>query len=79
MEWEYLGYGASALLVLSLMMEDVKRLRWFNFSGCVAFAIYGVAIEAWPVAFTNGLLAIINVYHLNKLRRQAQTQAAQPK
>ena len=70
MIWEYLGYFASALLVASLMMEDVTKLRWFNLAGCVCFTLYGLAISAWPVAFTNGLLTLVNIYHLIKLRRK---------
>ncbi|MEO2268335.1 uroporphyrinogen decarboxylase [Pseudoalteromonas pernae] len=68
MSWEYLGYFASALLVTSLAMSDVHKLRWFNLAGCIAFTFYGLAIEAWPVALTNALLALVNLYHLHKLK-----------
>ena len=70
MSWEYLGYFASVLLVASLMMSDVKKLRWLNLAGCVAFAIYGLIIMAWPVAFTNALIALVNLYHIIKLARE---------
>ena len=69
MSWEYLGYLASAFLVVSLTMSDVTKLRWFNLLGCIAFTIYGAAIGAFPVAFTNGLLAFVNIYHIIKLHR----------
>lgn len=72
MQWEYIGYSASILLIMSLAMSDVYRLRWFNLAGCVVFTVYGVAIAAWPVALTNGLLAVINCYHLFKLYQQPQ-------
>ncbi|KAF7788775.1 hypothetical protein PRUB_a1836 [Pseudoalteromonas rubra] len=45
------------------------KLRWFNLAGCICFTIYGVMITAWPVALTNGLLALVNIYHLAKLHR----------
>jgi hypothetical protein len=67
MVWEYIGYLASAFLVASLMMEDVAKLRWLNLAGCISFTIYGLAISAQPVAFTNALLAVVNVYQLTKL------------
>lgn len=70
MSWEYLGYIASALLVASLTMSDVIKLRWFNLAGCIAFTLYGIAISAWPVAITNGLLTFVNLYHLIKLNRK---------
>nr|WP_306287493.1 YgjV family protein [Pseudoalteromonas sp. WY3] len=72
MSWEYLGYIASALLVVSLTMTDVVKLRWYNLFGCIAFTIYGLAIGAVPVAFTNGLLAFVNAYHIIKLYRNKQ-------
>ncbi|AIY64726.1 YgjV family protein [Pseudoalteromonas piratica] len=75
MVWEYLGYFASALLVASLMMEDVAKLRWFNLAGCICFTLYGFAISAWPVAFTNGLLSLVNIYHLIKLAKKKSTTA----
>jgi|TARA_Y100000782_G_scaffold94406_1_gene104688 orotate phosphoribosyltransferase-like protein len=75
LSWEYLGYLASALLVASLTMSDVVKLRWFNLAGCIAFTCYGIAIDAIPVAFTNGLLTFVNIYHIIKLKRQSSTDA----
>ncbi len=75
LSWEYLGYLASALLVASLTMSDVMKLRWFNLAGCIAFTLYGVAIDAVPVAFTNGLLTFVNIYHIIKLKRQPTVDA----
>lgn len=82
MSWEYLGYIASALLVASLTMTDVVKLRWYNMLGCIVFTAYGVAIGAVPVVFTNGLLALVNLYHIIKLYRQpkaVQPETQQPK
>ena len=70
MSWEYLGYLASVFLVLSLMMTNVTKLRWLNLAGCICFTTYGVMIQAWPVAFTDGLLAFVNAYHLIKLHNK---------
>ncbi|WP_419148360.1 YgjV family protein [Pseudoalteromonas 'SMAR'] len=69
MSWEYLGYLASAFLVVSLMMSNVVKLRWFNLMGCICFTAYGAVIQAWPVALTNGILALVNTYHLVKLHK----------
>ncbi len=75
LSWEYLGYLASALLVASLTMSDVVKLRWLNLAECIAFTFYGLAIGAVPVAFTNGLLAFVNIYHIVKLKRQQKADA----
>ncbi len=64
---EIVGYAASGLIAISLMMSSILRLRLINMVGAVAFAIYGLLIQAYPVAVLNGLIALINVYHLRRM------------
>jgi hypothetical protein len=66
---EILGYVASVMVAISLMMKDIIMLRWLNFVGCGLFAAYGYAIDAWPVAGMNAFVAGINIYHLVKIYR----------
>jgi hypothetical protein len=66
---EILGYVASVMVAISLMMKDIILLRWINFVGCALFAAYGYAIDAWPVAGMNAFVACINIYHLVKIYR----------
>lgn len=66
---EILGYIASVMVAISLMMKDIILLRWLNFVGCALFATYGWMIEAWPVAGMNAFVACINIYHLVKIYR----------
>lgn len=61
---EWLGYAASALVLISLSMSSIARLRWFNLAGALCFSVYGVIIEAWPVAVVNIAIAFVNVYYL---------------
>ncbi|MEM1174206.1 MAG: hypothetical protein AAGI27_05305 [Pseudomonadota bacterium] len=61
---EWLGYAASALVLISLSMSSIAKLRWFNLAGAITFAIYGYVIEAWPVAAVNLAISAINVYYL---------------
>ncbi|QSX29714.1 MULTISPECIES: YgjV family protein [Shewanella] len=66
---EIIGYAASVMVAISLMMKDIIWLRWLNFVGCSLFVVYGVAITAWPVAGMNAFVACINIYHLIKIYR----------
>ncbi|MCL1079726.1 uroporphyrinogen decarboxylase [Parashewanella spongiae] len=66
---ELIGYSASVMVAISLMMKDIVKLRSLNFIGCALFSAYGVAIEAWPVAGMNAFIACINVYYLVKMYR----------
>ena len=66
---EIFGYGASALIAISMMASNIKRLRWINLSGAVTFSTYGLLIEAYPVLILNGWIAIVDVYYLWRLYR----------
>lgn len=64
---EIVGYVASALVAVSLMMSSVLRLRLLNLLGAAAFTVYGVLIGAYPVAVVNLLIVFINLYHLRQM------------
>lgn len=64
---ELVGYLASALVVLSLTMSSVLRLRLLNLAGAVVFLIYGVLIDAPPIILTNVVIVGINVWFLVKV------------
>ena len=72
---EIIGYAASVMVAISLMMKDIIKLRCLNFTGCTLFVIYGSSIEAWPVAGMNAFVACINIYHLLKLYRNRNDRA----
>lgn len=69
---EILGYVASALIAISLMMRSIIRLRWINLAGSLCFTVYGILIEAYPVAVVNLAIVVINVYFLAKTRRTTE-------
>lgn len=69
---ELVGYAASALIAVSLMMSSILRLRLINLAGAAIFATYGLLIRAYPVAVLNGLIVLVNAYHLLKMLRTKQ-------
>lgn len=64
---EWVGYLGSALVVVSIMMSSIIRLRWFNLTGAIIFSVYGFAIGALPVGLLNLFLTFVNVYYLLKI------------
>jgi len=60
------GYVASALVVVSLTMTSVVRLRFISFLGAVTFVVYGLLIESAPIVVTNAAIIVINVWFLRK-------------
>jgi hypothetical protein len=67
--YELIGYLASALVVLSLLMTSVLRLRIIGLVGAFVFATYGLLIGAIPVVVTNGAIILVHGYHLWRLLR----------
>ncbi len=73
---EIFGYIGTALIILSMTMKSINRLRILNVSGSIISVIYSVIIGAWPTVILNVCLAVINVYHLiktNLLPKRAET------
>jgi hypothetical protein len=64
---EMVGYLGTALVLLSMMMTSVTRLRWLNLAGSVFSMIYAFACATWPVFVLNLCLAIINSVQLARL------------
>ncbi len=62
-----LGYLASFIVLVSLLMSSVKRLRWINLIGSMTFAVYGFLIGSIPVAVLNIGTSLINIYYLTKM------------
>jgi len=64
---EWLGYAASVITAISLLMSSIIKLRWFNLFGSLAFSIYGFVITAYPVGVFNGFIVFVNIYYLIKI------------
>ena len=76
---ELFGYLGSFLVLVSMLMTSVVRLRVINLIGSAIFATYAILIRSYPTALLNGCLVCVNLYHLLKLRRTAgKSYAIQP-
>lgn len=69
---EWLGYLASLLVLISLLMNSIIKLRWINLLGSSIFSFYGFLIAALPVGFMNLGIVLINIYHLVKIYRSKE-------
>lgn len=68
---EAIGYTASALIVASLAMTSVLKLRALSLLGSIAYVVYGVLISAWPIVIANGIIAALNIWNIyRELNRQ---------
>lgn len=58
---EIFGYIGTALVVISMMMTSVIKLRIINMCGSVVSLIYAVCVNTWPVVVLNACLICINL------------------
>ena len=68
--YEFLGIGASILVLISFMFTNEKKIRQVNMAGSMLFAIYGYIIGSISIVVLNIILLIVHIYKLRKLRKQ---------
>ncbi len=66
---EIVGYIGSALVVLSMTMTSVLRLRLVNILGSAIALAYAIAVTAYPVAALNAFLIVVNLVKIFQLFR----------
>ena len=71
---EIFGYCASAVIAFSLTRSSIIKLRWYNLFGAASFCIYGIIINAFPVALLNGIIALTNIFFLTQLLVNVENQ-----
>ena len=73
---ELIGYAGSLLVVVSMLMTSVVKLRIINTIGSVIFCGYAIAIHSYPTAAMQVCLIIINIINLYKLYNTKKQYAA---
>lgn len=68
---EMFGYVGMALVLLSMLMTNVEKLRWFNLAGAVVCMAYGALTNTWPTALLNLGLTVINIFQIIRLKNQS--------
>ncbi len=67
-DWvEWFGYLASFVVLISLTMTSIIKLRLINLVGCILFATFAYLIGSVPTVFMNIGIACINLYFLYKI------------
>lgn len=66
---EIFGILATISVFVSFLFSNVKLIRWFNLFGAICFVIYGFGIGAIWTGVLNFGLIFVQIYHLNKLRK----------
>ncbi|REE80488.1 hypothetical protein BX611_2131 [Lutibacter oceani] len=62
---EWVGYMASAVLMVSFLMKNISTLRIVNSTGAILFILYGIMLKtSWPIIISNGFILMVNIYYL---------------
>ena len=62
---EWVGYVASAVLIFSFLLKQVRALRIVNSMGALLFVVYGILLDmAWPIIITNAFIIAANLFRL---------------
>ncbi|MBE6633630.1 MAG: hypothetical protein E7620_04710 [Ruminococcaceae bacterium] len=61
---ELLGYLGTGLVLFSMMMTSVKKLRIINMTGSLISATYALLTNTYPVVLLNLGLILINAVQL---------------
>ena len=69
---EIVGYIGSALVVVSMLMSSIVKLRVINTVGSIISGVYAVLCGALPLSLMNACLITINLINLWKLSRKKQ-------
>lgn len=64
---EIIGYAASIIIAVSMLMNSIIKLRWINLFGAALFSTYGFIIGALPVGFLNLFIVSVDIYYLIKI------------
>ncbi|MDH3260809.1 MAG: hypothetical protein OEM81_14320 [Acidimicrobiia bacterium] len=64
---DIVGYAASAVIITSLTMTSVVKLRVIGLAGAASFSVYGLLIGAVPVMITNVIIMGIHAFYLREM------------
>lgn len=74
MKFELVGIIGTIFILIAFMMNSEKRIRVFDMIGAVLFIVYGILLKAYSNIVLNGILVIIQIYKLCKLRTKHETE-----
>ena len=66
---ELFGYIGTALILASMLMTNINKLRILNMCGSVISIIYAGLMNTWPVVLLNSGMFLINLIQLIRVKK----------
>ncbi len=67
---EIWGIVATLFVLASFLFNEERQIRTVNIIGALIFVGYGLALQAHSIWLLNGILAVVHVVKLRRLRRK---------
>ena len=68
MSYEVIGIIGTILILIGFLTNGEKKIRLFDMAGAILFIIYGVLIGSLSNILLNGILVIVHLIKLRKLK-----------
>ena len=66
--WEIIGYLGTALVIISMLMTNIDKLRFINICGGFLSLVYAISANTMPIVVLNATLVTINIIQLIRSR-----------
>jgi len=66
---EIIGLAASVLVLISFLMREIRVIRMISICGCIFWIVYGVWLGALSIWLLNGILILVHIYFLIRMRK----------
>ena len=70
MKYELIGLAGTVLILIGFLSNSEKRIRIFDMIGSACFVAYGILIGAYSNIILNGILIIVHLYKLNRMKKR---------
>lgn len=65
---EIIGILGTMFIIIAFILNGELKIRIFDLIGAILFVIYGITINSFSTILLNGILILIQVYKIYKLR-----------
>lgn len=66
---EIIGIIGTLFIILAFTLNGELKIRIFDLIGAILFVIYGITIGSFSTILLNGMLIVIQIYKIIKLKR----------
>lgn len=72
MRYEIIGMTGTILILIGFLSNSEKKIRLFDMAGSFLFVTYGILIGAWSNIVLNGILILIHIYKLRRMKQNGK-------